>query len=286
MSDRTSLLRRASAFLVLGVSAWGLAVACSTTEPGITVTLALSPVEQPSLEPEVGRRFETDLGYQVHLREGFVVLEHLEVYRCDGAGNPDDHPHHGHSLGFHTVKDASRFVSRDAARLAVKDAAARFSAWLAPKPAFAHSTGTAERLAAPIVVDLLSPSGAPWELGELALRPGAYCAFQHSLGPADADAERLTAPSQVGQSLWLSLEVSGGGLSEPLLLELGSDEVFEGFYDLPRLELGEDRREAMIHIVHHGEHWFDHIDFAESTSDRVLQRFWRNFRDSVEVMWH
>ncbi len=270
MPNRISLLRRTGAFLALGVSAWGLAVACSTTEPGITVTLALSPVEQPPLEPELGRRFQTDLGYEVRLLEGFVVLEHLEVYRCDGGASPDGGGHHHHSLSFHEVKEAAQ----------------RFSAWLAPKPAFAHSTGSATRLAAPIVVDLLSPSGPMWQLGELALQPGAYCAVQHSLGPADADAARLTAPSQVGQSLWLSLEVSGGALSEPLRLELASDEVFEGFYDLPKLELGEDRREALIHIVHHGEHWFDEIDFTEATSDRALQRFVRNFRDSVEVMWH
>ncbi|MEZ4372514.1 MAG: hypothetical protein R3B07_16935 [Polyangiaceae bacterium] len=224
---------------------WAAAVACSSSsEPGIEATLLLSSVDDPPLVDST-RRFDTDRGYQVELRHGYLVLEHLELQDC------------------------------------VEDPVIG-SLW-EPAVALAHTGGNPRRLAAPVFVDLITPPSNT-SLGVLKPPAGTYCAFQQSLGPADADTPGAPAEA-IGQSLSLAFSVSGGPLGEPRVLEIRSDVVFDGFYALQPMTLDGSHRHVSIKIAHSGAAWFDGIDFATADEERITQKFLRNFRDSVEVSW-
>ncbi|MEZ4230751.1 MAG: hypothetical protein R3B89_16360 [Polyangiaceae bacterium] len=191
------------------------------------------------------RSFYTDRGYQVQLSAGFLVLEHLELQPC-------------------------------------VDGTALARMW-APAVAFAHTGGNPRRLAAPVLVDLTQRT-REFELGSIKPPAGRYCAFQQSLGPSDADTPGVS-PDRVGQSLRLELLVSGGTLDESREVSLVSDSVFDGFYPLEPMLLDDAHRHVTLQIAHTGVTWFDGIDFATADDERVLQKFLRNFRDSVEVSW-
>lgn len=224
---------------------WTAAVACSSSsEPGVEATLRLSTIGEPAMQGGV-RRFETDRGYQVELRAGFLVLEHLELQPC--VGEP--------------------VVT---------------SLW-APALAFAHTGGNPRRLAAPVFIDLTQPATDD-AIGAIHPPSGTYCAFQQSLGPADADTPGVSDEA-VGQSLRLEFTARGASMSEPREFTIESDILFDGFYPLEPMALDAEHRHATIQIAHTGASWFDGIDFETADDERVLQKFLRNFRDSVEVSW-
>lgn len=243
-----SIQRRMSRALFVSTllfGGWTTAVACSSSsEPGVEATLRLSTVGEPAMQGAV-RPFETDRGFQVELRAGFLVLEHLELQPC--VGEP--------ALG---------------------------SLW-APTLAFAHTGGNPRRLAAPVFVDLTQPA-TDTALGAIHPPSGTYCAFQQSLGPADADTPGVTDEA-VGQSLRLEITARGASMSGSRDFILESDTLFDGFYPLEPMALDAEHRHATIQISHSGATWFDGIDFETADDERVLQKFLRNFRDSVEVSW-
>src|SRR5688572_6722885 len=147
--------------------------------------------------------------------------------------------------------------------LACQSAWQRAADWLLPS-AHAHGSSTPTLLATPTVESAVAHTDTV--LGRLSPPAGRYCGVRYRLGPADADAEGLTAlPEMLGRSLLL--RGSFGEQADEL-------EPFELQSQLPLLvelpiefELSASARALTLRFTRNAGALFQDVDFGELKSE-------------------
>ena len=219
-------------------------VACGSREEGTQLHLHLEflSTRQATADGAV-RQFTTAQGEHITLRRASVTLSSLEIFPCEPS-----------ALG-------------------------RWLRLLSPiGTAEAHVAGSPRLLGTPHVSGLDQPDGAPLTLGTLRPPPGRYCRARLVFAPADADAEGLSAQSDmVGKTLVLDGEATpaGGGAARPFHVE--TTELINAEVSLEGLALSEDALEASrtIHLAY--DQWLDGVELGSAgTAGAVLRNVARS----------
>ena len=207
--------------------------------------------EVPEVNPDgAPRRFTTDLGYDIELERGYLVIEQVQLVQCAGSGAGE-------------AESALRLL------------------W--PRGiAHAHPLGgDPTLLGVPYVDSVLRADFALGEIGTMQPPPGRYCHARIVVAPADADAVGLPDDvDMVGLSLYLEGTYVAPGSDQVVPFILESDDRRElliplvDFYNgTPTpLILDDDHRDAHLSLAELTNFWLDGVQFVGATQAEETRR--------------
>lgn len=201
------------------------------------------------LTPAIPRVFATNLNYEIDLQQAWTVVESVALVPCEDT----------------LAQQFWRVVQ-----------------W--PPVAHAHGNSSATELSIPTLQSLLPNETQQTSIGTLSPPADDYCAVTLTLGPADDDAQGLSAhPEMLNKALDVRGSYRAQDDEEASPLALSSSYSRSTTLTIERFTLDADHPEHSIRLELQLDKAFDDVDFTELTGPTLSEKVFFQLAKSVAM---